>query len=83
LAVHTWGGFSTAEFQGEMLRINTTHLKEDYYRRNGVPSSDRATLVQYWLRRGDYLTWVTIASDPVYLSEPMIRSSEYRLAVYQ
>jgi hypothetical protein len=83
LAVHTWGGFSTASFQGEMLRIRTTHLKEDYYRRNGVPSSDRAILVQYWLRRGDYLTWVTIAYDPVYLSEPMIRSSEYRLAVYQ
>jgi hypothetical protein len=83
LAVHTWGGFSTAEFVGEMLKITTTHLKEDYYRRNGVPSSDRATLTQYWIRRGDYLTWVTIAYDPVYLTEPMIRSSEYRLALNQ
>jgi hypothetical protein len=83
LAIHTWGGFSTAEFQGEMLKINTTHLKEDYYRRNGAPSSDRATLTQYWIRRGDILTWVTIAYDPVYLTEPMIRSSEYRLAPNQ
>ena len=83
LAVHTWGGFSTAAFEGEMLRITTTHLKEDYYRRNGIPSSDRATLTQYWIRRGDYLTWVTIAYDPVYLTEPMIRSSEYRLALNQ
>ena len=83
LAVHTWGGFSTAAFEGEMLKITTTHLKEDYYRRNGVPSSDRATLTQYWIRRGDYLTWVTIAYDPVYLTEPMIRSSEYRLALNQ
>ena len=83
LAVHTWGGFSTAAYQGEMLKIQTTHLKEDYYRRNGVPSSDRATLTQYWIRRGDYLTWVTIAYDPVYLTEPMIRSSEYRLALNQ
>ncbi|HEY1240223.1 MAG TPA: hypothetical protein VGF16_06680 [Bryobacteraceae bacterium] len=83
LAAHTWGGFSTAEYEGEALKITTTHLKEDYYRRNGVPSSDRATLTQYWLRRGDYLTWVTIAYDPVYLSEPMIRSSEYRLALNQ
>ena len=41
LAPHTWGGFSTAEFVGDMLKISTTHLKEDYYRRNGVPSSDR------------------------------------------
>ena len=83
LAVHTWGGFSTAVYEGETLKITTTHLKEDYYRRNGVPSSDRATLTQYWLRRGDYLTWVTIAYDPVYLTEPMIRSSEYRLALNQ
>ena len=41
-AAHTWGGFSTAEFVGDMLKITTTHLKEDYYRRNGVPSSDEA-----------------------------------------
>jgi hypothetical protein len=82
-AAHTWGGFSTAEYQGEILKINTTHLKEDYYRRNGVPSSDKATLVIYWLRRGDYLTWATIAYDPVYLTEPMIRSSEYRLTLNQ
>jgi hypothetical protein len=78
-APHTWGGFSKAEYVGDMLKITTTHLKEDYYRRNGVPSSDQATLTQYWLRRGDILTWVTIAYDPLYLTEPMIRSSEYRL----
>jgi len=83
LAPHTWGGYSTAEWVGEMLKITTTHLKEDYYRRNGVPSSDRATLTQYWIRRGDYLTWITLAYDPVYLSEPMIRSSEYRWAANQ
>jgi hypothetical protein len=78
-APHTWGGFSTAEWMGDMLKITTTNLKEDYYRRNGVPSSDQATLTQYWIRRGDILTWVTIAYDPIYLTEPMIRSSEYRL----
>jgi hypothetical protein len=83
LVPHTWGGFSTAVFEGELLKITTTHLKEDYYRRNGVPSSDKATLTQYWIRRGDYLTWVTIAYDPIYLTEPMIRSSEYRLALNQ
>jgi hypothetical protein len=83
LVPHTWGGFSTAVFEGELLKITTTHLKEDYYRRNGVPSSDQTTMTQYWIRRGDYLTWITIAYDPVYLTEPMIRSSEYRLALNQ
>ena len=77
-APHTWGGFSTAEFVGDQLKITTTHLKEDYYRRNGVPSSDEATLTQFWLRRGDILTWTTIATDPLYLTEPMIRTNEYR-----
>ena len=81
IAPHTWGGFSKAEWVGDMLKITTTNLKEDYFRRNGVPSSDQTTLTQYWLRRGDILTWVTIASDPIYLSEPMIRASEYRLVL--
>ena len=35
-ANHTWGGFSTATWEGDMLRIKTTHLKEDYIRRNGA-----------------------------------------------
>jgi hypothetical protein len=82
-AAHTWGGFSTAQWVGDTLKITTTHLKEDYYRRNGVPSSDLATLTQYWTRHGDYLTWILIAYDPVYLTAPMIRSSEYRLALNQ
>ena len=29
-APHTWGGFSTAEWVGDMLKITTTNLKEDY-----------------------------------------------------
>ena len=82
-AAHTWGGFSTAEFVGEMLKITTDHLKEDYYRRNGVPSSDEATLTQYIVRHGDYLTWTTISYDDIYLTEPLIRSSEYHLTLNQ
>ncbi len=80
-AAHTWGGFSTATWEGEVLRITTTHLKEDYIRRNGAMISDQATVTTFWIRRGDLLTWITIVSDPVYLSEPLVRSSEYRLNV--
>ncbi|HYR88667.1 MAG TPA: hypothetical protein VE422_31600 [Terriglobia bacterium] len=78
-AEHTWSGFSTAEWVGTALKVTTTHLKEDYYRRNGVPQSDKATLTEYWIRRGDFLTWMVIAYDPVYLTEPLVRSTEYRL----
>jgi hypothetical protein len=86
-AAHTWGGFSTGEWEGERLKVRTTHLKEDYYRRNGVPQSDRATLTEYLIRRRfrneDYLTWVLVAYDPVYLTEPLIRSTEYQLDLQQ
>lgn len=79
-APHTWRGFSTGRWEGNMLVITTTHLKESYVRRNGIPRSDWATLAEYVMRRGDVLTWVTIINDPVYLTEPMIRTTEYRLA---
>lgn len=86
-AAHTWSGFSTGEFEGDRLRIRTTHLKEDYYRRNGVPQSDEATLTEYLIRRRfrneDYMTWLIVAYDPVYLTEPLVRSTEYRLDLHQ
>ncbi len=78
-APYTWMGFSTAVWEGTILRITTTHIKEDYYRRNGIFASDRATVTTYWSRHGDYLTWINIVHDPVYLTEPLIRSGEYRL----
>ncbi len=34
-SAHSWGGFSTATWEGDMLRIETSHLKEDYIRRDG------------------------------------------------
>lgn len=80
-APHTWGGFSTASWEDGMLRIETTHLKEDYVRRNGAMASDQATITTFWIRRGDYLTWISIVNDPVYLAEPLVRSAEYRLDV--
>ena len=80
-ANHTWGGFSTATWEGDMLRINTTHLKEDYIRRNGAMVSDQAKVTTFWIRRGDILTWINIVHDPVYLAEPLIRSAEYRLTL--
>jgi hypothetical protein len=77
-APHSWQGFSTAVFEGDMLKISTTHLKEQYFRRNGMNTSDAATMTQYWIRRGDYFTWITITYDPVNFTEPMVRTSEYR-----
>jgi hypothetical protein len=78
-AVHTYSGFSTGEWIGDILKITTSHLKEGYARRNGVAVSDQRTFTEYIMRRDNgYLSWVTIFYDPIYLSEPFIRSSEYR-----
>jgi glyoxylase-like metal-dependent hydrolase (beta-lactamase superfamily II) len=73
-APHTWMGFSTGEWQGDTLVVHTTHLKEGWIRRNGVPRSDRGTLTEYWMRLGGYLTVLSVVEDPVYLTAPLVRS---------
>jgi hypothetical protein len=78
-AAHTWGGFATARWEGNILTVNVTHLKEGYIRRNGMPRSDLATVTEHWMRHGNWLTVVTIVNDPVYLTEPFIRSTDYEL----
>jgi hypothetical protein len=82
-ANHTWAGFTTAKWDGDMLTTDVTHLKEGYIRRNGVPRSDLATLTEHWMRHEDFLTVVTIVTDPVYLTEPFIRSTDYQLDLHQ
>ena len=37
-------GFSTGEWQGGVLKVYTTHLKQGWHRRNGVPMSAKATM---------------------------------------
>lgn len=74
-ALHTWSGFSTGEWDGDVLVVTTTHLKEAYIRRFGLMRSDRATVRTRWRRIGDYLQATAIIYDPVYLTEPYIRST--------
>ena len=78
-APHTFMGFSTGVWNGDILTITTTHIKAGYFRRTGVPASDRLTVVEHWMRHGNVLSQVTIATDPVYLTEPYIRSQEFVL----
>lgn len=78
-ARHTWMGFSTGKFDGAMLTIYTTHIKQGWIRRNGVPESDRATLSEHFIRHGIYLTHVAIITDPVYLTEPLIKTQDFVL----
>jgi cyclase len=78
-APHTWSGFSTGVWQANALVVTTTHIKMGWIMRNGVPTSDRATMTERFIRHGDHLVDVIIVSDPVYLSEPFIRTQDWRL----
>jgi hypothetical protein len=77
MAPHTWGGFSTGTWQNNMLNVRTTHLKQNYIRRNGVPRSADATFTEHWVRHANYLTVVTVITDPAFLSEPLVRSQTW------
>jgi len=79
-AMHTSMGFSTGKWEGDVLSIYTTHLKEGWIRRNGIPRSDKATFTEHWIRHGDNLTIMTVITDPGYLTEPFIRTRDY---IYQ
>jgi cyclase len=78
-ALHTWMGFSTGKWEGDMLTVATTHLKEGWIRKNGIAESDAATLIEHFIRHGNYLTHVSIITDPVYLTEPMIHTEDFVL----
>ena len=77
-APHTWMGFSTGRYDGDMLIVETTHLKKGWLRRNGLPMSDQATMTEYYVRNGDLMTHIFVLVDPVYLTEPLVKSQEFQ-----
>ena len=76
-ALHTSQGFSTGEWEEGKMKVTTTHLKEGRLRRNGLPRSPNATLIEYFIRHHDVLTLVADVEDPAYLTEPFIRTSSW------
>ena len=79
-APHTFMGFSTGRWEGNALVVTTTHLKQGWLRRNGVPESDQATMTERFMRHDKYLTHLAIITDPVYLTEPMVRTTDFAIA---
>jgi cyclase len=79
-APHTFMGFSTGRWEGNALVVTTTHLKQGWLRRNGVPESDQTTMTERFMRHDKYLTHLAIITDPVYLVEPMVRTTDFAIA---
>jgi hypothetical protein len=78
-ALHTFSGFTTGTWDGNTLTTYTTHFKEGYLRRNGVPTSDQASLTMHISRHGEVLTVVEVIEDPIYLTQPFVVSRSWQL----
>jgi glyoxylase-like metal-dependent hydrolase (beta-lactamase superfamily II) len=79
-APHSYMGFSTGTWVGNHLRVDTTHLKQGWLRRNELPESDQATLIEFVVRHGDHITFTSVVNDPVYLAAPFTKTTDfYRL----
>src|SRR6202790_4136752 len=80
-AAHTWMGFSTGKWEGDTLTVYTTHIKQGWDRRNGVPSSDSITLTEHFIRHGNLLTHISVVTDPIYLAEPLVKIQNFTRAM--
>jgi hypothetical protein len=78
-APHTWMGFATGKWDGDILTVHTTHIKQEWIRRNGVPNSEKSSMIEHFIRHGHIMTHVVQWTDPVYLAEPLIRTEDFML----
>ena len=86
----SWQGESSASWErgagasgGGSLRVVTSNLRAGYLRKNGVPYSERATVLEHFdlapLPGGGQLLLVTTTvEDPVYLRAPYIVSPHFK-----
>jgi hypothetical protein len=77
-ALHTWQGFSKGHWEGDTLVVETRNLKPGWIRRNGLALSDKAHMVERYTKHGDILSHTYIIEDPVYLTEPLIKTNIFR-----
>jgi hypothetical protein len=79
---YSWSGFSTGKWEGNTLVVTTDHIKGSYLRRNGASFSDKATMMEWIDRHGSILTITMIITDPVWLEEPFIQTTNYQLELH-
>jgi len=75
-ALHTFSGFSTGKWEGNILTTFTTHIKRGWNRATGMPQSYEATVVEHFILHGDRITYASVTYDPVYLAEPWVKTLE-------
>lgn len=71
--------------QGGSLKVTTTHFREGYLRKNGVPYSESASITEYFHRlpsepgEDSWLLVVTTVDDPKYMTQPLFTSTHFKL----
>lgn len=75
-APHEKAGFATGMWVDDVLTARVTHMHGDLIRRNGVPSSDLATMTIRFSRHDDLMTLTVRIDDPAYLTEPYYLSRD-------
>jgi hypothetical protein len=65
------------------LEVATTHLSPGYLRKNGIPYSERTTVMEYFDRftepdGSEWFTVTTVVTDPVYLGLPFVTTTDFR-----
>jgi hypothetical protein len=71
-AAPTQMGLSRGRFEGTTLIVETSGIRAQYFDPDGVPQSDRITLVERFMPSDDYsrLDYRITVTDPVYFTEP-------------
>ncbi len=96
-AVKSLQGFSRAEWErtatrggarggapaGGTLKVVTTNLTGGWLRKNGVPYSDQATVIEYVDRfpapgNSEWIVVTTAVTDPKYLTQDFVTSTHFR-----
>ena len=77
------GRGAAAPPRGGNLKVETSHMKAGYVRKNGMPYSENATLLEYFDRHrepnGDeWFTVTTILHDPKYYMQDFITSTHFK-----
>jgi hypothetical protein len=66
-----------------VLKVVTTHIKYAFIHRNGLPTSPYAVVTEYFVPHGDFITHFYYIDDPIYLTEPLVRTTTYKRAPTQ
>ena len=68
---------------GTSLRVETTHMRPGYYRRNGVPYGAKARMTEWFTTVSEpdgnhYLLVTKILEDPQYMNGPYVRTVQFK-----